>query len=162
MGHGLDGGNGDAADGDLVKTGPFAFDPADPNAWTLSDDTGADTGAGLQRAFGVSAATLPTQAQVDTVQALTPTTPRPGPSAAAAIAIRTKAGPASAAAPHPTCTTACTGSVARCCRAPRQTTRCFSSITVLSTSCGPIGGRRTRARRSCLDRQRAPTSTATA
>ena len=68
----LMGGNGDAADGDLVKTGPFAFDPADPNAWTLSDDTGADTGAGLQRAFGVSAATLPTQAQVDTVQALTP------------------------------------------------------------------------------------------
>ena len=30
----LMGGNGDAADGDLVKTGPFAFDPADPNAWT--------------------------------------------------------------------------------------------------------------------------------
>ena len=47
----LMGGNGDAADGDLVKTGLFAFDPADPNAWTVADDTGADTGAGLQRAL---------------------------------------------------------------------------------------------------------------
>ena len=67
------GGDGDSGDNDLVKTGPFAFDASDPGgSWTIADASGNDTGQGLQRAFGVNAPTLPTQAHVNEIQALTP------------------------------------------------------------------------------------------
>ncbi len=69
----LMGGDGDSADSDIVKTGPFAFDAADPaSSWTIADENGNDTGNGLQRAFAQSTPTLPTQAHVNTIQAITP------------------------------------------------------------------------------------------
>ena len=68
----LMGGDGDPSDSDYVKTGPFAYDPADPNSWTIADENGNDTGAGLQRNFGSSIATLPSQAHVNAIQGLTP------------------------------------------------------------------------------------------
>jgi hypothetical protein len=71
-GNDLMGGDGDASDNDYVKTGPFAYDPSDPNSWTIADEDGNDTGDGLQREFGVNVATLPTQAHVNAIQALTP------------------------------------------------------------------------------------------
>lgn len=59
------GGDGDPADSDKVKTGPFAHDG--PNHWTIKvkDDFYPDF---LQRSFGTdpTAMTLPTQADVDT------------------------------------------------------------------------------------------------
>ncbi len=68
----LMGGNGDASDNQIVKIGPFAYDPTDPNTWTIADGSGADTGNGLQREFGVNTPTLPTQAHVSVIQTLTP------------------------------------------------------------------------------------------
>lgn len=59
----LMGGNGDPGNGNLVKTGPFAYNPADPNTWTIVDEGGNPAG-GLQREFGVNIATLPAQADV--------------------------------------------------------------------------------------------------
>lgn len=62
----LMGGNGDSSNGDLVQTGPFAYDPADPNTWTIVDEDGNPAG-GLQREFGANTPTLPTQSDVDNV-----------------------------------------------------------------------------------------------
>jgi hypothetical protein len=68
----LMGGDGDPADNDYVKTGPFAYDPADPNTWTIADEDGNDTGDGLQRNLGGNPTPLPSQADVDTAQAAVP------------------------------------------------------------------------------------------
>ncbi|HEX3280571.1 MAG TPA: tyrosinase family protein [Pyrinomonadaceae bacterium] len=60
------GGNGDAADDDKVKTGPFAHDG--PNAWTIKiKDSNFDPDF-LQRSFGTdpTAMNLPTASDVDT------------------------------------------------------------------------------------------------
>ncbi len=56
------GGNGDPDDNYYVKTGPFAYDPSDPDTWITVDAAGnpmtlvpgsiQETGPGLQRAFG--------------------------------------------------------------------------------------------------------------
>lgn len=57
------GGDGDPNENDLVKTGPFAFDPDNPNAWTVIDADGNPAG-GLRRQLGRVAPTLPTGAEV--------------------------------------------------------------------------------------------------
>ncbi|MBW4491681.1 MAG: tyrosinase family protein [Oscillatoria princeps RMCB-10] len=67
----LMGGNGDSSDGNLVKTGPFAYNPADPNTWTIVDEGGNPAG-GLQREFGVNIPTLPAQADVSAALAEVP------------------------------------------------------------------------------------------
>ena len=60
------GGNGDPADGNHVKTGPFAHNPGDPESWTIFDNNPADRAPFLKRAFGRgSAPTLPTQNDVN-------------------------------------------------------------------------------------------------
>lgn len=54
------GGNGDPADEGYVKTGPFAHDPDDPNAWKVADVNGNPLEEGLRRELGVRVSTLPT------------------------------------------------------------------------------------------------------
>lgn len=71
-GNDLMGGDGDPGDNNYVKTGPFAYDPADANTWTTADENGSDTGNGLQRTFGSEIGTLPSQSHVDAILALTP------------------------------------------------------------------------------------------
>ena len=60
------GGDGDAADGDKVKTGPFAHDGA--NGWTLNVKDNPGDPDFLQRSFGTdpTAMSLPTADDVDT------------------------------------------------------------------------------------------------
>ena len=60
------GGDGDAADSDKVKTGPFAHDGA--NAWTLKVTDNPGDPDFLQRSFGTdpTAMVLPTKSDVDT------------------------------------------------------------------------------------------------
>ncbi|MDH3602444.1 MAG: tyrosinase family protein [Candidatus Tectomicrobia bacterium] len=57
--------------GNPVTTGPFAFNPADPNGWTIIDSQGNPAG-GLIREFGVNVSTLPSQANVNAVLNVTP------------------------------------------------------------------------------------------
>jgi tyrosinase len=65
------GGNGDPQDGYIVKTGPFAYDPSEPNSWQLVDPESGKPAGGLRRAFGIAltqigrSPTLPTQADVN-------------------------------------------------------------------------------------------------
>jgi tyrosinase len=54
------GGNGDPADGYLVKTGPFAV-----GQWTIIDENGNPAG-GLRRQFGQSSPTVPSLTEVST------------------------------------------------------------------------------------------------
>ncbi len=64
----LMGGNGSGA-GNIVQSGPFAFDAADPgNSWIIADENGNPTGNGLVRNFGDQIATLPNQDHIDEIQ----------------------------------------------------------------------------------------------
>jgi hypothetical protein len=65
------GGDGDSSDGDLVQTGPFAYDAMDPNTWETVDGSGSPAG-GLRRTFGVEIGSVPNIDQLDAAQALTP------------------------------------------------------------------------------------------
>jgi tyrosinase len=57
------GGSGDPSDNDLVKSGPFAFNPQNPDSWQVIDMDGNPAG-GLQRTLGRDE-TLPSQQDVD-------------------------------------------------------------------------------------------------
>ncbi len=65
------GGDGDQNDIGIVKNGPFRFDPANPNTWTIVDENGNPAG-GLRRMFAANVPTLPTQSAVDTALDTTP------------------------------------------------------------------------------------------
>jgi hypothetical protein len=66
------GGDGDPADGDHVKTGPFAFDPSDATSWTIvRDPMGGDEPPYLKRHFSTDPGTvLPAAADVAAVGAV--------------------------------------------------------------------------------------------
>lgn len=56
---------GDGQAGNVVRTGPFRFDPGDPaNSWVIVDGNGNPAG-GLQRELGQRASALPAQSDVD-------------------------------------------------------------------------------------------------
>ena len=66
----LMGGNG--GEGNLVQSGPFAYDASDlDNSWIIVDSEGRPAG-GLLRDFGVEVPSLPTQAHIDEIQGITP------------------------------------------------------------------------------------------
>jgi tyrosinase len=67
----LMGGDGDPANTGMVATGPFRYDPSDPNTWTVVTG-GGDPGPGLRRTLGQGAASLPAKGDIDTVAAVTP------------------------------------------------------------------------------------------
>lgn len=66
----LMGGNGDPSNANLVSAGPFAFNVADPNTWTIVDTNGNPAG-GLRRSFSTSGS-LPTPAEESALLAMTP------------------------------------------------------------------------------------------
>jgi len=70
-GNELMGGDGDPANQNLVGTGPFRYDPADPNTWRVVTSDG-DPGPGLRRTLGQQVGSLPNQSEIDTVRGITP------------------------------------------------------------------------------------------
>ncbi len=67
----LMGGNGDPNNDWLVTTGPFAYNPSDPNSWYIVDQNGNNLG-GLKRQFGQQSSGLPPQDEVDATLAQLP------------------------------------------------------------------------------------------
>jgi len=67
----LMGGDGDPNNTNLVGTGPFRYDPNDPNTWRVVTDPG-DPGPGLTRLLGQGAPQLPSQSNIDSVLPITP------------------------------------------------------------------------------------------
>jgi len=66
----LMGGDGDPSNTNLVGTGPFQYDPSDPNTWRVVTSDG-DPGPGLRRTLG-QGGHLPTPAEVNSVLLITP------------------------------------------------------------------------------------------
>lgn len=52
------GGDGDPSQGNVVQTGPFAYDPSDPDTWEVANSQGNPAGRGLQRNFSDEFQTL--------------------------------------------------------------------------------------------------------
>lgn len=67
----LMGGDGDPNNTNLVGTGPFRYDPNDPNTWRVVTG-GGDPGPGLRRTLGQGAPQLPSQSNINSVLPVTP------------------------------------------------------------------------------------------
>lgn len=50
----LMGGDGDPNDNDYVQTGPFRYNPSDPNTWKVANASGTQINDGLRRELGVN------------------------------------------------------------------------------------------------------------
>ncbi len=70
-GEDLMGGNGDSGNDNFVGTGPFAYDPSNPNSWIIIDEDG-NPAEGLKRDFGSEVSALPPQGDVDNALNETP------------------------------------------------------------------------------------------
>ena len=133
------GGNGRSSDRQVIS-GPFTAGQFDVRIEQAPGGQLRATNRGLRRNFGAAASRLPRQTEVDAASRRRHLRPnRAGTRRRTRSATASKGGFRS----DRRCTTGSTcGSAATWARAPHRTTRCSSSTTASSTSCGTRGSRR--------------------